>query len=41
VGKAIKITISDLSGNAGFAEVLIEKTVEVSQQLRLALIIGA
>ena len=40
--KAFQITIHDLSGNARFEQVLFEqKAVEVRQQLRLRLIIGA
>jgi len=42
IGKALKVTLCDLSGNARFPQVLIDqKAVEVSQQLRLRLIIGA
>jgi len=40
--KALLVTLRDLSGNARLAQLLLEhKAVEVSQQLRLTLIIGA
>jgi len=41
VRKAVKIALSGLLGNARLAQLLLEqKTVEVSQQLRLTVIIG-
>ena len=42
MGKALLITVRDLSGNARFAQLLFkQKAVEVSQQSGLTLIIGA